>query len=296
MTGDREYDSALAREVARARAQRGARSAGAKGAEGTEGAEEEHEDRWRRARGAALSFSPSPRTRHDGPGGFLFGLVLELLLAAGFHAFWPLLVRWMSYPRAAGIVGGAGLGMLCGALILPRLAFPEDRPTGGDMVGPLLTGEVVAITLAVLVLGFGGMMIALLSSQSRAEQKQPGAEDEQPRAGEEQSRAEAKRPRAEGKDPVGPGTAERALRLADPLAVAATWFFIATLLTGQFFHSPGVTAAEHLAGKSPPSYFAQPVVPSLFLWTFLAFLLALALGAMASKVSSRTDGRWPAGG
>lgn len=313
-------DEAIAREAARARARRAA-GGGAEETVPPLTRQEENDARMRRARRAAWSYSPGPRTSHHSGGGFVGGLVLHLAIALGFHLLWPVLVRWMSFRRAAGIVAGAGLGMLCGALLLPRLAFPESRATGGDMVGALLKGEVVAITLALLVIGFGGMFIALFASQARAKQAEATqAEATQTEATQAEERRErdaeagdaapqeAEPTRAPAKETAsrragGPRRArsrqpllDRALQIADPVAVALTWFFLATLLTGQFFFDPGITVRSYVAGENPPSYFSQPMVGSLIFGVVLAIPVTLVLGASASKVSSPAPGGRPAGG
>lgn len=201
---DRAFDSAVVREAARARSRRIA--GGGSGEEAPPlTADEKREQRLRRARSGAWSYWPSPRTSHSSPLGWVGGLLLEIGIGLAIRALWPVLVAWMSFRRAAGIVGGVGCGMLVGGLLLPRLAFPEDRPSDVEMIGLLTKGEVVVITLAVLVLGFGGSMIALLSSQQRSASEPPTA----------QPPSSSRRPGA-ARDAL----LRRILHLADPLAVA----------------------------------------------------------------------------
>lgn len=301
-----DTDEAIAREAERARARRAA-GGGAEEGNPPLTRSEERDARTRRAGLGAWSYTPSYKTSHHMPGGFLGSLVLDL----GFHLLWPVLVRWMSFRRAAGIVAGAGVGMLCGALVLPRLAFPESRTTDGDLVGALLKGEVVAITLAVLVLGFGGMFIGLFASQARAQRAEATLAAER-REQDTESRTELPqedRPTMAPAKVTAPRRASgprrvrsrqhllgRALLIADPVAVAITWFFLATLLTGQFFYSPGITVRSYVAGETPSSYFSEPLVGFLAIGVVLVIPLALALGAMASNVSSPTPGGRAAGG
>lgn len=172
------------------------------------------------------------------------------------------------------------------------------------MVGVLLKGEVVAITLAALVLGFGGMFIALFAGQARAaqvpEERGAGFEAEasldagashgavRPR---EARRIEARQGRARSPQHLLAG----ALLIADPVAVAVTWIFLATLFTGQFFYEPGITVRAYVAGETPPSYFSQPMIGSLVFGVVLAVPLTLAIGAMASNVSFPPPGGRAAG-
>ncbi|MGO1228691.1 hypothetical protein ACT3SQ_16895 [Brachybacterium sp. AOP42-C2-15] len=308
-----DTDDAIAREAARARARRAA-GGGLGEMIPPLTQQEERDARMRRPRRTAWSHTPSPRTSHHTPGGFLGGLVLELVITLGIHLLWPVLVRWMSLRRAAGIVAGTGLGMLCGALVLPRLSFPDSRGTSGDMVGVLLKGEVVAITLAVLVLGFGGMFIALFAGQARAAQvpEERGAGFEAEASLDAGASHGAVRPREARRREARPREARRiearqgrarspqhllagALLIADPVAVAVTWIFLATLFTGQFFYEPGITVRAYVAGETPPSYFSQPMIGSLVFGVVLAVPLTLAIGAMASNVSFPPPGGRAAG-
>ncbi|GAA1315597.1 hypothetical protein [Brachybacterium tyrofermentans] len=222
-------------------------------------------------------------SRSSGVGGVVGDLLLEIALAVGVHALWPLLARWMSFRRAAALIAGIGVGMLWGALVIPRWAFPAMRDTDGSMVGPLLTGEVASITLALLLLVFGGGMIALLAGQRRQLAASAGADRGDSPADEPVQNPPIRRESVRGS---ARASLMRGVRWLELVAIAASWMFAVSLLTCSFFYADPVTVAEHVAGEEPGSVWSHPVAVQLVLGTLIALTVAVVAGRTASNVSS----------
>ena len=239
---------------------------------------------WERSAGlrdTARSLRYTPETpAGGGVGGAVLGAVLTALWELGLQLVWRVLAEWMSLRRAGAVIAGASAGIALGALVVPRVLFPEDRVTQGPMVGALLKGEVAALLFAVLIAGFGGGMIALLAHQRRLR-------EEEARRDEDGARSEDTEEPPPG--PPGAGARRRAaaaLGVLELIAVGGAWFLVSALLTATFFYADGVTAAEHLAGERPGSLWGTGHVVPFLLGALVCVVVALLAADSASKLSS----------